>query len=65
LCRCVNERTENFYTLGGDCDTLACRTVIWSAETGPGVGAQYEKGLRSLGITYRPPPGCPSPTKRR
>lgn len=64
LCRCVNERTENFYTMGGDCDTRACRTVIWSAETGPGVGAQYEKGLRSLGITYRQPPGCPSPTKR-
>ncbi len=65
LCRCVDKRTKNFYTLGGDCDTRACQSVIWSAETGPGVGAQYEKGLRSLGITYRSPPGCPSPAKRR
>src|SRR6202011_1966332 len=29
LCQCVNQRTKNFYTFGGNCDTKTCQTVIW------------------------------------
>jgi thiol-disulfide isomerase/thioredoxin len=63
LCQCVNERTKNFYTFGGNCDTKTCDTVIWSATTAPFPGgAQYEKGLKRLGISFPSPAPCP--TKR-
>jgi peroxiredoxin/uncharacterized membrane protein YphA (DoxX/SURF4 family) len=62
LCQCVNERTKNFFTFGGNCDTRTCKTVIWSATTAPFPGgAQYEKGLRRLGIPFKVPKGCPAP----
>jgi thiol-disulfide isomerase/thioredoxin len=64
LCECVNEHTKNFYTFGGNCDTKMCKTVIWSATTAPFPGgAQYEKGLRRLGIPFRSPKACPAPKK--
>jgi uncharacterized membrane protein YphA (DoxX/SURF4 family)/peroxiredoxin len=62
VCQCVNERTKNFYTFGGNCDTRTCKTVIWSATTAPFPGgAQYEKGLRRLGIPFKSPKSCPAP----
>jgi peroxiredoxin len=61
-CQCVNERTRNFYTFGGNCDTRTCKTVIWSATTAPFPGgAQYEKGLKRLGIRFKSPKSCPRP----
>jgi peroxiredoxin len=63
LCQCVNNRTKNFYTFGGNCDTKTCQTVIWSATTAPFPGgAQLEKGLKRLKIPFRAPAPCP--TKR-
>jgi peroxiredoxin len=62
-CQCVNQRTKNFYTFGGDCRTETCNTVIWSATTAPFPGgAQLEKGLKRLGIPFKVPKGCP-PTR--
>jgi hypothetical protein len=64
-CQCVNQRTKNFYTFGGDCRTDTCSTVIWSATTAPFPGgAQLEKGLNRLGIRYRVPKPCPAPTSK-
>jgi hypothetical protein len=61
-CQCVNQRTKNFYTFGGDCRTETCNTVIWSATTAPFPGgAQLEKGLKRLGIPFKVPKGCPAP----
>jgi hypothetical protein len=61
-CQCVNERTKNFFTFGGNCDTKTCSRVIWSATTAPFPGgAQYEKGLRRLGIPFKSPAPCPTP----
>jgi thiol-disulfide isomerase/thioredoxin len=60
-CQCVNERTKNYYTFGGNCDTKTCKTVIWSATTAPFPGGtQLEKGLRRLGIPFRLPSPCPT-----
>jgi peroxiredoxin len=65
LCRCVNMKTRNFLTFGGNCDTRTCASVIWSATTVPlPGGAQYEKGLRQLGIPYRAPRACPAPARQ-
>jgi peroxiredoxin len=65
-CQCVNQRTKNFYTFGGDCKTETCSTVIWSATTAPFPGgAQLEKGLKRLGIPFRVPKGCPAPKATR
>jgi hypothetical protein len=53
--------TKNFYTFGGDCDTKTCSTVIWSATSAPFPGgAQYEKGLRRLGVPFKVPKRCPT-----
>ncbi|HEY2258379.1 MAG TPA: MauE/DoxX family redox-associated membrane protein [Solirubrobacteraceae bacterium] len=61
-CQCVNERTKNFYTFGGDCQVKTCQSVIWSATTAPFPGgAQYEKGLKRLGVPFRSPKSCPKP----
>jgi peroxiredoxin len=61
-CQCVNMKTKNFYTFGGDCDTKTCKSVIWSATTAPFPGgAQYEKGLKRLGVPFRSPKSCPTP----
>lgn len=60
-CQCVNEKTTNFYTFGGDCKTQTCDSVIWSATTAPFPGgAQYQKGLRQLGVPFRVPKSCPT-----
>jgi hypothetical protein len=65
LCQCVNQRTKDFYTFGGNCKTETCSTVIWSATTAPFPGgAQLEKGLKRLGIRYRAPKPCPTATSR-
>jgi peroxiredoxin len=64
-CQCANMRTKNFFTFGGNCDRRTCKSVIWSATTAPFPGgAQYEKGLRRLGISYRVPKGCPTPKSK-
>jgi peroxiredoxin len=64
LCQCVNMNTGNFLTFAGGCDTKTCTSVIWSATTQPFPGgAQYEKGLKRLGIAYKLPKSCPSPTR--
>jgi len=64
LCQCVNMKTRNFLTFGGNCDTRTCASVIWSATTTPlPGGAQYEKGLKQLGIPYRVPKACPAPAR--
>jgi peroxiredoxin/uncharacterized membrane protein YphA (DoxX/SURF4 family) len=62
LCQCVNMKTRNFVTFGGNCDTRTCASVIWSAAP-PSLpaAAQYEKGLRHLGIPYHVPKACPAP----
>lgn len=61
LCQCVNMTTKNFLTFGGNCDTRTCASVIWSATTQPFPGgAQYEKGLKRLGIPYQVPKSCPT-----
>jgi peroxiredoxin/uncharacterized membrane protein YphA (DoxX/SURF4 family) len=61
-CQCVNMNTTNFLTFAGNCDTTTCSSVIWSATTEPFPGgAQYEKGLKQLGIKYEVPKGCPTP----
>jgi peroxiredoxin len=64
LCQCVNMHTTNFLTFGGNCDTSTCSSVIWSATTAPFPGgAQYEKGLKQLGVAYQVPKGCPTRNK--
>jgi uncharacterized membrane protein YphA (DoxX/SURF4 family) len=61
-CQCVNERTKNFYTFGGDCRVETCQSVIWSATTAPFPGGkQYEAGLEKLGVPFRSPKSCPTP----
>jgi hypothetical protein len=56
--------TGNFLTFGGNCDTKTCTSVIWSATTEPFPGgAQYETGLKRLGIAYTVPKSCPSPAR--
>jgi len=65
LCQCVNMKTGNFLTFGGDCDTRNCTSVIWSATTEPFPGgAQYEKGLKQLGIPYQVPKACSTPARQ-
>lgn len=65
-CQCVNMRTTNFATFGGNCDTRTCKSTIWSATTTPYPGgAQLEKGLRRLGIPFKLPKGCPTPSTKR
>jgi hypothetical protein len=60
-CQCVNMRTKNFYTFGGNCETKTCKTVIWSATTAPFPGgAQLEKALKRLHIPYKVPKSCPT-----
>jgi hypothetical protein len=60
-CQCVNQRTKNFYTFAGDCQTKTCSTVVWSATTAPFPGgAQFEKGLKRLGIPFKVPKSCPA-----
>jgi peroxiredoxin len=60
-CQCVNMKTKNFYTFGGNCDTKTCKTVIWSATTAPFPGgAQLEKALKRLHIPYKVPKSCPT-----
>jgi hypothetical protein len=64
LCQCVNMKTRNFLTFGGNCDTRTCASVIWSATTTPlPGGSQYEKGLKQLGIPYQVPKACPAPAR--
>jgi hypothetical protein len=59
-CQCMNNRTKNFYTFGGDCKTETCESVIWSSTTAPFPGgAQYEKGLKHLGVPFKVPKSCP------
>jgi thiol-disulfide isomerase/thioredoxin len=61
-CQCVNQRTKNFYTFGGACKVDTCQSVIWSATTAPFPGgAQYEAGLKKLGVPFRSPKSCPTP----
>lgn len=61
LCQCVKMETKNFVTFGGDCDTETCSSVIWSATTKPFPGgAQYEKGLKRLGLPVTFPKSCPN-----
>jgi hypothetical protein len=65
LCQCVNMKTANFLTFGGNCDTSTCTSVIWSATTAPFPGgAQYQKGLKQLGITHPLPKACPAPARQ-
>jgi hypothetical protein len=65
-CQCVNMETEDFFTFGGNCDTDTCSTVIWSATTAPFPGgAQYEKGMKRLGIHVNSPKSCPAPAVSR
>jgi hypothetical protein len=60
-CQCINNRTKNFYTFGGDCKTETCESVIWSSTTAPFPGgAQYEKGLKHLGVPFKVPKSCPT-----
>lgn len=60
LCQCVRMETKNFLTFGGHCDTETCSSVIWSATTAPFPGgAQYEKGLKRLGVPFNSPKSCP------
>jgi len=33
ICKCEIKRSENFVTLGGDCDTKTCDTGYWSGAT--------------------------------
>jgi peroxiredoxin len=64
-CQCVNMRTDEFLTFGGDCDTATCATAIWSATTKPFPGgAQYEKGIKLVGLDLTLPKNCPSPKER-
>jgi peroxiredoxin len=64
LCQCVKYETENFFTFGGNCDTDTCSTVIWSATTAPFPGgAQYEKGMKQIGLPVTMPKSCPVPEK--
>jgi thiol-disulfide isomerase/thioredoxin len=64
LCQCMNMTTTNFQTFGGNCDTSTCSSVIWSATTEPFPGgAQYEKGLKQLGIKLEAPKACTAPTQ--
>jgi hypothetical protein len=61
-CGCVNNHSGDFYTFGGGCDTSTCSSVIWSATSAPFPGgAQYEKGLKRLGVPFKVPPNCPTP----
>jgi hypothetical protein len=65
-CQCVNMRTKNFVTFGGNCDTRTCKTTIWSATTTPYPGgAQLEKGLKRLGIPFKAPKSCPAPSTQQ
>jgi hypothetical protein len=60
-CQCMNNRTKNFYTFGGDCKVRTCQSVIWSATTAPFPGGkQYEAGLKKLNVPFRSPKSCPS-----
>jgi peroxiredoxin len=62
-CQCVNMETTDFLTFGGNCDTETCESVIWSATTAPFPGgAQYETGLKRLGIPVTVPKSCPAST---
>jgi hypothetical protein len=64
LCQCVNMNTTTFLTFAGNCDTTTCSSVIWSATTEPFPGgAQYEKGLKQLGVKYEAPKACTAPTQ--
>jgi uncharacterized membrane protein YphA (DoxX/SURF4 family)/peroxiredoxin len=65
-CQCVNMRTKNFVTFGGNCDTRTCKTTIWSATSTPYPGgAQLEKGLKRLGIPFKVPKSCPTPSNKQ
>jgi thiol-disulfide isomerase/thioredoxin len=60
-CGCVNNDSGDFYTFGGGCDASTCSSVIWSATSAPFPGgAQYEKGLKRLGVPFKVPPNCPT-----
>jgi hypothetical protein len=61
FCQCANMRTKDYYLFADKCDTKMCKSTIWSATTAPFPGgAQLEKGLKRLGISYRVPEGCPT-----
>ncbi|MGW1024082.1 MauE/DoxX family redox-associated membrane protein [Streptomyces sp. NPDC002577] len=65
LCQCKSVTSENFLTFGGNCDTRTCDTVIWSAATQqlPGV-AEYQSGMKRIGLPVTFPEACPSGAPR-
>lgn len=59
ICYCQIERTGEFTTAGGNCDTSTCKHAYWSAATIP----SYEQGvaflLNALHLSQSPAKWCP------
>jgi hypothetical protein len=59
-CQCEVVESGEFETMGGDCDTSTCSSVIWSGNylTSP-VAPQFQAAMEQLGQPVTFPKACP------
>ena len=58
VCACDVVPSEEFLTLGGDCNTLTCDSAYWSGAIAPAVAQGEAAMVRALGLDSAPDNAC-------
>jgi hypothetical protein len=60
ICRCPTVQSQQYFTLGGNCDVSTCTSVIWSgAAANTPTTNQYIAAMQQLGLSTQNPGNCP------
>jgi hypothetical protein len=61
ICVCDALRTEEWITLGGNCDTATCKTGYWSGATPKDFNEASVFMVKPLGLDQSPVKWCQAP----
>ncbi len=58
ICVCDVKRTQEWTTLGGNCDTSTCKTGYWSGAPVEGINVGYDFLTKAMGLDESPAKWC-------